>query len=64
MSFTCGCRLVTTKNFIDEYGLKSAIDYDATDELVSLDPSDVYEEAERFIEQRNQVYDSLFLTPG
>jgi len=64
MSFTCGCRLITTKNFIDEYGLKSAIDYDATDELVSLDPSDVYEEAERLIEQRNQVYDSLFLTPA
>ena len=62
MSYTCGCRLITTKNFIDEYGLKSAIDYDATDELVSMDPSDVYEEAERLIEQRNQIYDSFFLT--
>jgi hypothetical protein len=64
MSYTCGCRLITTKNFIDEYGLKSAIDYDATDELVSMDPSDVYEEAERLIEQRNKVYDSFFLTQG
>lgn len=60
MAFTCGCRLVTTKNIIDEYNLKTAIDYDATDELVSLDPADVYKEAEEIIERRNQVYDSVF----
>ena len=60
MSFTFGCRLVTTKNFIEEYGLKSALDYDTTDELVSMEPSDVYEEDERIIEQRNQVYDLVF----
>ena len=59
MAFTCGCRLITTKNIIEEYGLKSAIDYDATDELVSMDPSDVYEEAERIIKNRNDVYDSI-----
>jgi len=59
MAFTCGCRLITTKNIIEEYGLKSAIDYDATDELVSMDPSDVYEEAERMIKDRNGVYDSI-----
>jgi len=62
MAFTCGCRLITTKNIIDEYGLKSAIDYDATDELVSIeDTTDIYEEAERMIEQRNRVYDSIML---
>lgn len=59
MAFTCGCRLITSRNIIDEYKLKTAIDYDTTDELVSLDPSDVYEEAERLIEQRNRVYDSI-----
>ena len=59
MAFTCGCRLITTKNIIEEYGLKSAIDYDTTDELVSMDPSDVYEEAERMIKDRNAVYDSI-----
>jgi predicted O-methyltransferase YrrM len=59
MAFTCGCRIITTKNIIEEYGLKSAIDYDATDELVSMDPSDIYEEAERIIKDRNDVYDSL-----
>ena len=60
MAFTCGCRLITTKNIIDEYGLKSAIDYDATDELISIeDTTDIYEEAERMIEQRNHVYDSI-----
>jgi len=59
MAFTCGCRLITTKDVIEEYELKSAIDYDATDELVSLDPADVYEEAERLIEQRNTVYDTF-----
>jgi hypothetical protein len=59
MAFTCGCRLITTRNIIDEYSLKSAIDYDTTDELVSLDPADVYEEAERIIDHRNSVYDSL-----
>ena len=59
MAFTCGCRLITTKNIIEEYGLKTAIDYDATDELVSMDPSDVYDEAERMIKDRNAVYDSL-----
>jgi hypothetical protein len=60
MAFTCGCRLITNKNIIDEYGLKSAIDYDATDELVSMeDTTDIYEESERMIEQRNHVYDSL-----
>ena len=60
MAFTCGCRLITTKNIIDEYGLKSAIDYDATDELVSIeDTTDIYEEAERMIKQRNRVYDSI-----
>ena len=63
MAFTCGCRLITNKNIIDEYGLKSAIDYDATDELVSIeDTTDIYEEAERMIEQRNRVYDSI-ITP-
>ena len=63
MAFTCGCRLITNKNIIDEYGLKSAIDYDATDELVSMeDTTDIYEEAERMIEQRNHVYDSI-ITP-
>lgn len=66
MAFTCGCRLLTNKNIIDEYGLKSAIDYDATDELVSIeDTTDIYEEAERMIEQRNRVYDSIITdTPG
>jgi hypothetical protein len=66
MAFTCGCRLITTKNIIDEYGLKSAIDYDATDELVSIeDTTDIYEEAERMIRQRNNVYDSIITdTPG
>jgi hypothetical protein len=59
MAFTCGCRLITTKNVIEEYGLKTAVDYDATDELVSLDPADVYEEAERIIKDRNAVYDTL-----
>jgi hypothetical protein len=59
MAFTCGCRLITTKNIIEEYGLKSAIDYDATDEIVSLDPADVYEEAERIIAQRNATYDLI-----
>jgi hypothetical protein len=59
MAFTCGCRLITTKNVIEEYGLTSAIDYDTTDELVSMDPSDVYEEADRIIKTRNAVYDSL-----
>lgn len=61
MSLTCGCRLITTKNFIDEYGLTSALDYDKTDELVPMDPSDVYEEAERVISERNLVYDSVGL---
>jgi len=59
MAFTCGCRMITTRNVIEEYGLKSAIDYDTTDELVSLDPADVYEEAERIIKDRNAVYDIL-----
>lgn len=63
MAFTCGCRLITTKNIIEKCGLKSAIDYDATDELVSMDPADVYEEAERMIKNRNDVYDSILVSP-
>ncbi|NBX49393.1 hypothetical protein EBT25_05480 [bacterium] len=57
MAFTCGCRLLTTKDIIDEYKLKSAVDYDATDTLLPLDPGDVYEEAEQIIRQKNEVYD-------
>lgn len=62
MSFVYNCVLLTSQEIIDEYKLETAVNYNAIErlEIPSKEHLDrVYEEGQRYIQNRNNIYDSF-----